>query len=455
MFSGQDLYDRVSAVFGQLHIGIKGADVVRMADDIYTQCAVVLKELSDFRDSSVGFRLNLGLPGVEVYAVYRNVACSIDVIAHCLCIGRYLLLHDLFFHDRKLIRGVSRFYGNPCFFVSLLDHDGRRPIDAPLAGNINEDLAADILECIFDVSDDLEVPRLGGAAVEIISDIVLVALDVHRHLFLVMATFGMAIAEKDRPGSKDHPLLTRMPNFHITDYKDTEFDSFKFIVEQNKKSVQVNVEGHKYYIRYDLDKGAAKPGNLKIVRNIENALKNIGGKVLVDVAGQWGVFRSSTIMVQKGGKETWIAVKAADASYELTIVEKGAMEQEVVADAAAMGNDINATGHAAVYGIYFDTGKSTIKPESDAAIAEIAKLLNKNSSMKIYVVGHTDNIGSFDANMKLSKDRADAVLKTLVSNHHIAAARLKAVGIGQAAPVASNKTEDGKAKNRRVELVEQ
>ncbi len=274
-------------------------------------------------------------------------------------------------------------------------------------------------------------------------------------LLFVMATFAMAAVEQDRKGGKDHPLLTRMPNFHITDYKDTEFDSFKFTVDQNKKPVPVNVEGHKYYIRYDLDRGAAKPGNLKIVRNIENALRNIGGKVLVDVAGQWGVFRSSTIMVQKGGKETWIHVKAADASYDLTIVEKEAMKQEVVADAAAMDNDINATGHTAVYGIYFDTGKSTIKPESDAAIDEIAKLLKKNNSLKIYVVGHTDNVGSFDANMKLSKERADAVLKSLASKHGIAAARLKAVGVGQAAPVASNKSEDGKAKNRRVELVEQ
>ena len=146
-------------------------------------------------------------------------------------------------------------------------------------------------------------------------------------LFFVMASFGISAAEPDKKGSKDHPLLSRMPNFYISDYKDIEFDSYKFIVDQNKKPVPVNVEGHKYYIRYDLDKGADKPGNLKIVRNVENALKNIGGKVLVDVAGQWGVFRSSTIMVQKGGKETWISVKATDASYELTIVEKEGMKQ--------------------------------------------------------------------------------------------------------------------------------
>jgi OmpA-OmpF porin, OOP family len=274
-------------------------------------------------------------------------------------------------------------------------------------------------------------------------------------MLFVSVGLDVSAAEKDRQGSKDHPLLSRMPDFHISDYKDIEFDSYKFIVEQNKKSVPVNVEGHKYYIRYDLNSGAAKPGNLKIVRNIENALKNIGGKILVDVASQWGVFRSSTIMVQKGNKETWINVKAAETSYELTIVEKETMKQEVVADAAAMGNDIDATGHVSIYGIYFDTGKSEIKPESDAAIAEIAKLLKNNDALKVYVVGHTDNVGSFDANMKLSRDRADAVAKALISNFGISSSRLKAYGVSSLNPIASNKTEEGKAKNRRVELVEQ
>jgi outer membrane protein OmpA-like peptidoglycan-associated protein len=274
-------------------------------------------------------------------------------------------------------------------------------------------------------------------------------------LLIVLGGFGLSMAQPDKKGSKDHPLLTRMPDFHITDYKDIEYDSFKFTVEQNKKPVPVNVEGHKYYIRYDLNSGAAKPGSLKIVRNIENALKNIGGKVLVDVAGQWGVFRSTTVMLQADGKETWIAVKAADSSYELTIVEKEVMKQEVVADAAAMGNDINTTGHVSVYGIYFDTGKSEIKPESDAAISEIAKLLKNDSSLKIYVVGHTDNVGSFDSNMKLSKDRADAVVKALSGKHGISSARLKSYGVSSLAPVVSNDSEEGKAKNRRVELVKQ
>jgi len=160
-------------------------------------------------------------------------------------------------------------------------------------------------------------------------------------------------------------------------------------------------------------------------------------------------------VLQKDGKETWVDVNSGATYYILWIVEKEGMKQEVVADAAAMGNDIRSTGHVSVYGIYFDTGKSTIKPESDAAIAEIAKLLKSDGALKIYVVGHTDNVGSFDSNMKLSKDRAEAVAKDLVSKHGIAAGRLKAYGVSSLSPVASNSTEDGKAKNRRVELVAQ
>ena len=111
------------------------------------------------------------------------------------------------------------------------------------------------------------------------------------------------------------------------------------------------------------------------------------------------------------------------------------MEQYIVADAAAFGNDIRATGHAAVYGIHFDTGKSTIKPESAQAIGEIAKLLKADPGLKIHVVGHTDNVGGVDSNIKLSQDRAEAVLQALVRDHGIAPARLRAYGCGRLRPL--------------------
>jgi len=268
-------------------------------------------------------------------------------------------------------------------------------------------------------------------------------------LFFVLAGFVQSVtAGQDANGSQDHPLLTRMANFYIAGYKDNEFDSQKFIGQDKKPVI---IEGHKYYIEYKLDAGVAEPGELKIRRNIQNALKKIGGRVVFDD----NFNRVSTIILHKEGKETWVEVRSFNNMYRLSIVEKAIMKQEVVANAEAMGNDIISTGHVLIYGIYFDTGKSEIKPESDAAVSEIAKLLKNNSKLKVYIVGHTDNTGAFDSNMKLSKDRADAVAKTLSGKYGIASTRMKSHGVASLSPVTSNDTEDGKAKNRRVELVKQ
>ena len=124
-------------------------------------------------------------------------------------------------------------------------------------------------------------------------------------------------------------------------------------------------------------------------------------------------------------------------------------------DAAALAGDITKTGHSAVYGIYFDTAKAEVKPESDAALQEIAKLLQQNAQLKLLVVGHTDSVGALASSMDLSKRRADAVVQVLTAKSGIAASRLNAQGAGLLAVVASNKSEEGRAENRRVELVEQ
>jgi len=255
--------------------------------------------------------------------------------------------------------------------------------------------------------------------------------------------------QQDIKGSKDHPMISRMPDFWISEYKVTEYDSYKFIGADKKP---VEIEGQKYSMVYRIKTGSADPGVLKIIRNVQNALKQIGGKVIMDDSFS----KSSTILVQKDGKETWLEVRVySGILYRITIVEREIMEQEIVADANAMGNDINNTGHVSLYGIFFDSGKSDLKPESDSAIVQISKLLINNAALKLYVVGHTDNVGNIDANMKLSNDRANEVVKTLVANYGIAADRLKSYGVASLAPVASNDTEEGRAKNRRVELVKQ
>jgi OmpA-OmpF porin, OOP family len=255
--------------------------------------------------------------------------------------------------------------------------------------------------------------------------------------------------QQDIKGSKDHPLISRMPDFWISEYKENEFDNYKFIGADKKTII---IEGHKYSILYKLNSGASDPGALKVMRNFQDALKKIGGKVLLDDSFN----KMSTIVVQKDGKETWIEVRCySGIMFRLSIVEREIMKQEIVADANAMGDDINNMGHVSVYGIYFDSGKSEIKPESDKALEQIAILLKNTESLNLYVVGHTDNVGTIDSNVKLSKDRADAVVNTLVTKHGISSTRLKSYGVASLSPVASNNTEEGKAKNRRVELVKQ
>ena len=266
-------------------------------------------------------------------------------------------------------------------------------------------------------------------------------------LFIFLAT-GVA-AQSDAQGCKDHPLFpTRMPEYRLEACKVEDFGVYEF---SSTKGPKTPVEGKFTFLTYTFTGPRAnEPSGLAVVRNYENAFQKAGGTILPERPAAVGEREDrqgrpgGVVEIYKGNGKIW-----------LRIVEKKAMEQYITADAAAFGNDIRATGHAAVYGIKFDTGKSTIKPESAQAIGEIAKLLKADPTLKIYVVGHTDNVGDVDSNIKLSQDRGEAVLQALVRDHGIAAARLRSYGCGQFAPVATNDTEEGRAKNRRVELVKQ
>ena len=266
--------------------------------------------------------------------------------------------------------------------------------------------------------------------------------------FLVFAVSGIAFAQEDKHGCKDHPMFTRMPNFYISYCREGKFDQVDFRDERGK---EIKVEGKHLYVEYSIRKGFVPPSSLQIIRNFENAIKKIGGVKVYEKSPD-----NIWLKLDKEGKTFYVYVRAPHGeTYYLTIVEKEAMIQEVVADAKSLMSDIQAKGSASVYGIYFDFDKADIKPESEPAIKEIAKLLQENKGLKLYVVGHTDNVGSLDYNLKLSKARADAVVKELITKYKISADRLRAFGVASLAPVESNKTEEGRAKNRRVELVEQ
>jgi OmpA-OmpF porin, OOP family len=154
--------------------------------------------------------------------------------------------------------------------------------------------------------------------------------------------------------------------------------------------------------------------------------------------------------------KTWIFVGVSMSyRYEEVIVTETALTQDVVANAAALEGGLTSSGHAVVNGILFDTGKADVKPESAPALLEVAKLLKQYPTLKVYVVGHTDNVGVLAANIDLSKRRAASVMQALIAQYGIPALRLRAYGDGPYAPVGSNDSEDGRALNRRVELVKQ
>ena len=264
---------------------------------------------------------------------------------------------------------------------------------------------------------------------------------------MVFISLSSLIAQ-DLEGSKDPVLFNRMPGYHIYRYDDVEFDKYEFKVSDSKTQI---VEGHHLFIMYDVNSNVQAPSPLQIGRNYINAVKKIGGQLVYEYQDPG---EDVVLKVIKSGMEIWAYVSAnGSGTYGIHLIEKHAMNQDIVADANSMASSIRESGKIALYGIYFDTGKSILKPESTPTLQEISKLIKADPNLKLYVVGHTDNTGSLEPNMKLSRDRATAVVNALVTQYAVTATRLTACGDGPTAPVASNDNEEGRAKNRRVELV--
>lgn len=137
------------------------------------------------------------------------------------------------------------------------------------------------------------------------------------------------------------------------------------------------------------------------------------------------------------------------------LIETKAREQKMVTvKADEMEREIVTSGSIALYGIYFEFDQAVVKPESQPTLQEIALLLKSKPELKLLIAGHTDNVGTFAYNMDLSQRRAVAVVQALTAEFGIDRARLTPVGVSYASPKSTNRTEEGRAKNRRVELVE-
>jgi len=266
-------------------------------------------------------------------------------------------------------------------------------------------------------------------------------------LLILTAAFFLSFAglvraqQADAENCKDHPLFSRMKNFYISECK-SAFDAVEFYI---KDADPKTVEGQMTRIEYYLKDNAPRPSQLQVRRNYGNAAKAIGAAILYDQDNYL------TGRLTKNGKETWFKAEIYNDgnNFALTVLEVGEMVQEVAAD--AMYEALSKDGFMALY-INFDTGKAEIKPESQGTVAQITALLTGHADLKLSIEGHTDNVGTPAANKTLSEQRAKAVMAAVIKGG-LDASRLSAVGWGQEKPIADNRSEDGRAKNRRVEIV--
>jgi outer membrane protein OmpA-like peptidoglycan-associated protein len=272
-------------------------------------------------------------------------------------------------------------------------------------------------------------------------------------LMLALSLSNFVNAQNDADGCKDHPLLTRLENFYISNCEEN-YNELQIQMSSGKAETK---EGNLFriYYRYNFDTGAKAKSAFQVIKNYEAAITKNGGKLIYkDSQGMEGSVEATYYLSTKG-KEYWIKLSAfagtpsAVEAFYLDVLEMESMKQEV--DANEMYEAINKNGSVALY-INFETGKSEIKSESKPIIDQIYKMLKQNPDLKISIEGHTDNVGSEKSNQTLSESRAKSVMNALVSKG-INVIRLKFKGLGQTKPIADNNTEEGKAKNRRVEIV--
>ena len=314
---------------------------------------------------------------------------------------------------------------------------------------------------------------------------------------------SIAIAQKmpaDVAGGKDHPTLSRYAGSWLVAQDQKDFDAVT-VPAGAKEADAVKLEGRITRLFYLAPAGKSV---LEVQRNYELALEKAGavrrdgcaaeacgdrafGAVRDDYGSKkmadgdvetWSAWSLVTQWQLRGTERYWygtlnasgttlhvsvlsakqglVAIADKYVATVVQIVQPKAMETgKVTVDANAMARGLQAEGKMALYGLYFDTGKSDIKPESKAQLDEMAMLLQTNAALRVYIVGHTDNQGTLDANLALSRARAQAVADALVRTYKVDPKRLAAAGVANYAPLASNSNDAGRAKNRRVELVVQ
>lgn len=302
------------------------------------------------------------------------------------------------------------------------------------------------------------------------------------------------------PGSSDYPNMPRITGTYIVGYDSKQFDQGVFITEMSGYTPTLaQPEGKRTRIIY---LGLEDQTTLQIQRNYEVAFADFGdyeeiwsctgadchinmpAGVIWKESNRIPVsFRNSySLYIMSGDYRDPVYIYGTimkdDSLFHISMFstfrvsgQTGIRNQPMIhleileiedfeptltfVSADEMVSEIQRKGSVSLYGIQFEFDRAALTSESDKTIAEIAKALTSNPDLKVYVVGHTDSKGDYDYNLRLSGERADSVVQSLVSRHGITANRLRAVGVGPVAPVSENLSEDGRALNRRVDIVSQ
>ncbi len=330
-------------------------------------------------------------------------------------------------------------------------------------------------------------------------------IDILRRFAAVLLLVGLSMPvlaadspSEDVKGAKDSPIISRFRGAVIIGYQEQDYAALIKPLgpyDEGKSSKFANsqtVEGRVTSIAYAAPEGKSA---LEVYRNYEQTLADAGFKssfkceaescggynfaaTIADPVNQAmagdlfnlrinlldatnGDVRALTARLDRpNGPVDVVLLVSQDSGRQpgvlLQIVEGRPMDNDQVnIDANAMSNGLATMGHIALYGIQFDTESATLKPQSNETLAQMAKMLADHPSRKVYVVGHTDSTGSLKHNIDLSGARAASVVNILITKYRITPDRLSPKGLGPFAPVASNADNGGRAKNRRVELVEQ
>lgn len=299
----------------------------------------------------------------------------------------------------------------------------------------------------------------------------------HLSVSLTLAAAALLPFAAHAESGEDHPEVARYPGATISQYDFKEYEEFRLLLSKpvNRKGEWVvdkslDLEGRVTYIHYTVPASASP---LQVFRNYQSSLRrsgfkdlfvcdrpcteaNLGAfKELMKAPKHYLNYSTDNQFMAAQRNNTYVSLWVNDGGAWLHVVEKQSLNDGLmeVRGESPMAKALSTNGRVDVYGFQFDTGKAALKDSSKPTLQELGKVMQDNPGLSIEVVGHTDDVGSAESNQRLSEQRAAAVADAIGRGYGIAAQRMQTRGMGQSAPLESNATEAGRAKNRRVEII--